>query len=101
MMRGTATSKWSPEPAGSTRNMLGREERYSAVPFFWSQHYDVSIDYVGNAASWDAIEQDGDIAAHDAARRFRKAGRTLAVATIFRGRESLAAELAIEQGQSP
>jgi len=46
----------------------------------------------------DAIEQDGDIGAHDAAR---KAGRRLAVATIFCERECLAAELAIEQGQSP
>jgi NADPH-dependent 2,4-dienoyl-CoA reductase/sulfur reductase-like enzyme/nitrite reductase/ring-hydroxylating ferredoxin subunit len=85
----------------AARNMLGRRERYSAVPFFWSQHYDVSIDYVGHAQAWDQIDQDGDIAAHDVALRFRKAGRTLAVATIFRGRESLSAELAMEQGQSP
>jgi NADPH-dependent 2,4-dienoyl-CoA reductase/sulfur reductase-like enzyme/nitrite reductase/ring-hydroxylating ferredoxin subunit len=85
----------------AARNMLGQRERYTAVPFFWSQHYDVSIDYVGHAASWDAIEQDGDIGAHDAALRFCKAGSTLAVVTIFRGRESLAAELAMEQGQSP
>ena len=83
------------------RNMLGRRERYGAVPFFWSQHYDVSIDYVGHAASWDQIDQDGDVAAHDAALRFRKGGRTLAVASIFRGQESLAAELAMEQGRSP
>jgi apoptosis-inducing factor 3 len=81
--------------------MLGRHERYTAVPFFWSQHYDLSIDYVGHAQAWDRIDQDGDIAAHDVALRFRRADRTLAVATIFRGRESLSAELAMEQGQSP
>jgi NADPH-dependent 2,4-dienoyl-CoA reductase/sulfur reductase-like enzyme len=85
----------------AARNMLGRKERYSAIPFFWSQHYDVSIDYVGHAQAWDQIDQDGDIAAHDVTLRFRKAGRTLAVATIFRGRESLAAELAMERSQSP
>jgi NADPH-dependent 2,4-dienoyl-CoA reductase/sulfur reductase-like enzyme/nitrite reductase/ring-hydroxylating ferredoxin subunit len=85
----------------AARNMLGRRERYTAVPFFWSQHYDVSIDYVGHAASWDDIEQRGDIGAHDVALRFRKAGRTLAVASIFRGRESLTAEVAMERGQSP
>jgi NADPH-dependent 2,4-dienoyl-CoA reductase/sulfur reductase-like enzyme/nitrite reductase/ring-hydroxylating ferredoxin subunit len=84
----------------AARNLLGRRERYTAVPFFWSQHYDVSIDYVGHAASWDDIEQDGDIATHDVALRFRKAGRVLAVATIFRGLESLSAERAIEKGQS-
>lgn len=85
----------------SARNMLGRRKRYAAVPFFWTQHYDVSIDYVGHAAAWDGIDQEGGIAAHDVALRFRKGGRTLAVATIFRGQESLTAELAMEQGQSP
>jgi nitrite reductase/ring-hydroxylating ferredoxin subunit len=85
----------------AARNMLGRRERYAAVPFFWSQHYDVSIDYVGHANAWDEIVQDGDPNTHDAALRFRQAGRTLAVATIFRGRESLLAEAAMERGRSP
>ena len=85
----------------AARNMLGRRERYAAVPFFWSQHYDVSIDYVGHAAVWDEIVQNGDANAHDVALRFRQAGRTLAVATIFRGGESLLAEVAMERGQSP
>jgi NADPH-dependent 2,4-dienoyl-CoA reductase/sulfur reductase-like enzyme len=85
----------------AARNMLGRRERYTAVPFFWSQHYDVSIDYVGHAAAWDEIVRDGDPNAHDTSLRFRKSGRTLAVATIFRGGESLMAEVAMEQGRSP
>ena len=85
----------------AARNMLGRRERYSAVPFFWSQHHDVSIDYVGHAAAWDEIVQNGDPNAHDVALRFRQAGRILAVATIFRGRESLLAEVAMERGRSP
>jgi NADPH-dependent 2,4-dienoyl-CoA reductase/sulfur reductase-like enzyme/nitrite reductase/ring-hydroxylating ferredoxin subunit len=85
----------------AARNMLGRRERYTAVPFFWSQHYDVSIDYVGHAAAWDEIAQDGDPNARDVALRFRRAGRTMAVATIFRGRESLLAEAAMERGESP
>ena len=48
--------------------MLGRRERYAAIPFFWSQHYDASIDYVGHAAAWDEIAQHGDVSAHDVAR---------------------------------
>ena len=74
-------------------------ERFASVPFFWTQQYDVSIDYVGHAASWDSIEQQGDPNARDVALRFRRNGRTLALATIFRGRESLEAELAMQQGQ--
>src|ERR1700731_941968 len=46
-------------------NMLGCRERYTAVPFFWSQHYDVSINYVGHAEQWDDLTIDGDIAARD------------------------------------
>jgi NADPH-dependent 2,4-dienoyl-CoA reductase/sulfur reductase-like enzyme len=85
----------------AARNMLGRRERFAAVPFFWTQHYEVRIDYVGHAARWDSIEQQGEPRAQDVVLRFRSGGRTAAVATIFRGRESLQAELAMEQGRSP
>jgi apoptosis-inducing factor 3 len=85
----------------AARNMLGRRERFIAQPFFWTQHYDISIDYVGHAASWDAIEQNGEASAYDVSLRFRKDGRTAAFATIFRGRESLQAELGMERGRSP
>ena len=83
------------------RNMLGRRELYVAVPFFWTRHYDVSIAYVGHAAKWDRIEQDGAANARNVALRFIKDGHTLAVATISRGRDSLRAELDMERGQSP
>jgi apoptosis-inducing factor 3 len=78
------------------RNMLGHRESFTAVPFFWSQHYDVPINYVGHAERWDGIEIAGDIEARDCAVRFRQGGRTLAVATIYRDRENLEAEVEME-----
>jgi NADPH-dependent 2,4-dienoyl-CoA reductase/sulfur reductase-like enzyme/nitrite reductase/ring-hydroxylating ferredoxin subunit len=78
-------------------NMLGHREAFDAVPFFWSQHYDVPINYVGHAERWDRIEVSGDIPAKDCAVRFLKDGRMLAVATIYRDRESLEAEVAMER----
>jgi NADPH-dependent 2,4-dienoyl-CoA reductase/sulfur reductase-like enzyme/nitrite reductase/ring-hydroxylating ferredoxin subunit len=84
----------------AARNMLGRAEGYRAPPFFWSQHYDISVDYVGHAERWDKIEIDGDIAAHDVTLRYRAGGRVRAVATIFRGRDSLEAEVAMERAAS-
>ena len=85
----------------AARNMLGAHEPYNVVPFFWTQQYDVAIDYVGHAASWDRIEQNGDLASRDVALRFCKGDRALAVATLSRGRASLAAEVTMEQGLSP
>ncbi|QIA24417.1 FAD-dependent oxidoreductase [Mesorhizobium sp. AA22] len=78
-------------------NMLGHREKFVAVPFFWSQHYDVPINYVGHAAQWDEIEVDGDIIAKDCLLRFKREGRALAVASIFRDIESLGAEVQMER----
>ena len=84
----------------AARNMLGRRERFDAVPFFWSQHYDVTIRYVGHAERWDAITIDGSLDKRDAIVRFVRGGKTLAVATLSRDRENLLAEVAFERGMS-
>ncbi|MEA2893588.1 MAG: hypothetical protein QOI05_4381 [Bradyrhizobium sp.] len=83
----------------AARNMLGAREAFDAVPFFWSQHYDVPINYVGHAEKWDEIAIDGDIAGKDCLLKYKRAGRVLAVASIYRDLDSLKAELAMEQGE--
>jgi apoptosis-inducing factor 3 len=77
-------------------NMLGSDEKFDAVPFFWSQHYDLTINYVGHAEQWDAAEVDGSFAAHDFSISFLRGGRVLAVATAARDATSLRAELTME-----
>ncbi|MGA2486270.1 MAG: FAD-dependent oxidoreductase [Roseiarcus sp.] len=77
-------------------NMLGRREKFAAVPFFWSQHYDVPINYVGHAEKWDELSIEGDIAGKDCLVRFKREGRTLAIASIFRDVENLQAEVEME-----
>jgi NADPH-dependent 2,4-dienoyl-CoA reductase/sulfur reductase-like enzyme len=79
-------------------NMLGQRQVFDAVPFFWSQHYDVVINYVGHAADWDCIDIDGDIAARDCFIRYKRLGALLAAASIGRDMQSLRAELALEGG---
>ena len=78
-------------------NMLGKREKYTAVPFFWSQHYDVTLNYVGHAEKWDSIETDGSLSERNCRLRYQAGGRTLAVVTISRDRDSLEAELAMER----
>jgi apoptosis-inducing factor 3 len=80
----------------AAKNMLGRRVRFDAVPFFWSQHYDTQISYVGHAEKWDAVEVAGDPAKLDCTVTYKLAGRVLAVATIGRDLESLRAEAGME-----
>jgi NADPH-dependent 2,4-dienoyl-CoA reductase/sulfur reductase-like enzyme len=79
-------------------NMLGGREEFDAVPFFWSQHYDIPINYVGHAENWDRIELEGNIGEKDCLLKFIKAGEVRAVASIFRDQASLEAELRMEKG---
>ena len=77
--------------------MLGHREEFAAVPFFWSQHYDVQINYVGHAEKWDELLVEGNIAARDCLLRFKRDSRVLAVASISRDVENLQAEVTMER----
>jgi len=80
----------------AARNMLGRKEPCTLAPFFWSQHYDVSISYVGHAEKWDRIDVEGSVAGRDARLTFLSGARRLAVVTVGRDRQSLVAEAEME-----
>jgi NADPH-dependent 2,4-dienoyl-CoA reductase/sulfur reductase-like enzyme/nitrite reductase/ring-hydroxylating ferredoxin subunit len=82
----------------AARNMLGARERFEAVPFFWSAHYDVGINYVGHASAWERTEVAGSFDERDAAVRFIAGGKTIALATIYRDRDSLKFERELERG---
>jgi apoptosis-inducing factor 3 len=85
----------------AARNILGLDQRFDAVPFFWSNHYQMSLTYVGHAERWERLEVDGSVAAQDCAVRFVGGGRVLAVVTVGRDREALEAELAMERAPVP
>ena len=78
------------------RNMIGKRELFRAVPFFWSQHYDLALNYVGHAERWDSTETEGSLEARDFKISYKAGGKVLAVLTLARDRESLEAEAAME-----
>lgn len=79
------------------RNLLGRGERFDAVPFFWTAAHDLTLQYVGHAEQWDRVEVSGSVEARDATATFWHDGRPRAVATIGRERQALLAEEALER----
>ncbi len=82
------------------RSMLGIGGPFRDAPFFWSQHYDVTISYVGHASSWDRCEVRGEFDKRDICAIYRRDARVIAVATIGRDRLSLRVEAALEQGDT-
>ena len=78
-------------------NMLGMRQPFTAVPFFWSNHYDMPIGYIGHAEKWDDIAIEGDIAGQHCILRYRRNGKVLAVASIYRDKDNLQAEIAMER----
>ena len=79
----------------AARNILGHDTPFTDPPFFWSQHYDVPINVVGNAKEWDEEIIRGEAADHDVMVGYRKEGSIQAVASIYRDLESLRAEYAL------
>jgi NADPH-dependent 2,4-dienoyl-CoA reductase/sulfur reductase-like enzyme len=84
----------------AARAMLGIGGAFRQAPFFWSQHYDVPIAYVGYASGWDSCKVQGDLKKQDVCAVYRKKGKIVAIATIGRDRLSLQVEAAFEAGDA-
>ena len=81
----------------AARNMLGRQERFDAVPFFWTEQYDFGLAYVGHAERFDEVEIDGKLVGRDCTLTYRRGGRKLAVAVVHRDLEGVRAEVEFER----
>src|SRR5438067_10308888 len=82
----------------AARNILGAHEQFVAPPFFWSNHFDMAIRYVGHGSRDNRAIVSGDLKAKDASVIFRAGDKLNAVASVGRDLENLKAELALERG---
>jgi NADPH-dependent 2,4-dienoyl-CoA reductase/sulfur reductase-like enzyme/nitrite reductase/ring-hydroxylating ferredoxin subunit len=80
----------------AAENVLGLKQRFDVVPYFWSQHYDMTVRYLGFSLPWQQVTIDGDLAAHHASIAYR-AGKTVGFASLDEDRLNLEAEVAMER----
>jgi NADPH-dependent 2,4-dienoyl-CoA reductase/sulfur reductase-like enzyme/nitrite reductase/ring-hydroxylating ferredoxin subunit len=83
----------------AARNILGASEPFITPPFFWSNHFDLHIHYVGHGSRDDRAVVSGDLKAKHASVIFRAGDKVTAVASVGRDRENLKAEVALERGE--
>ena len=83
----------------AARNILGRRETFRAVPFFWTEQYDLGIAYIGHAAGWNGADIEGQLDAktRNCTITYRRDGKKLAAAVIHRDLEGLRAEVEFER----
>lgn len=83
----------------AARSMLGRGGKPD-VPFFWSQHHDVTLAYVGHAEKFERPEVKGSLDGRDAHVVYRDGGAVKAVVTIGRDQLALDVEAALHRGDA-
>ena len=81
----------------AARNILGRRERFDAVPFFWTNQYDFGLSYIGHAEKFNSAALDGSLDQGDCSVTYRLGGQKLAVAVVQRDIPGLQAEIDFEQ----
>jgi len=84
----------------AARNILGADEAFNLPPFFWSNHFDLHIHYVGHGGGDDRSTVSGNVKAKDASVIFLAGENVTAVASIGRDVENLKAEVALERGNA-
>jgi 3-phenylpropionate/trans-cinnamate dioxygenase ferredoxin reductase subunit len=62
----------------AARNMLGKGEPYDRIPYFFSDQYDVGMEYAGHAPSYDKVVFRGDVDGREFIAFWLQGGRVLA-----------------------
>ena len=74
------------QAASVARAILGREQPYDDLPYFWSDQFGLRLQHVGHAEEWAAVEIEGDPDSFTA-RYLDGEGRPLAALLANRPRE--------------
>ena len=82
-------------------NMAGAAVEFDAVPYFWTEHYQTRLDYVGHADGFDEVIADGDIAGGEFIAYYVKSGKVVAASARKRDKQASAFLELMRLGQVP
>jgi len=81
--------------------LLGRERPFTAAPWFWSDQYDVRLQMAGLSAGHDQIVVRGAPAARKFSVFYFRGEQMIAVDTVNRAPDHIAARKLLDAGRSP
>jgi len=73
--------------SAAARNMLGENEPYGEIPWFWSDQFEHNLQYAGFHTEWDELVVRGSTEERNFVAFYRRDGRVLAAVAINRGRD--------------
>ena len=85
----------------AAKNMLGQDEPYGSVPYFWTGQVDLKLRYVGHAESWDEVIIDGDVDGAEFIAYYVEGGEVRAGAGAGRDKEMTALHHLMRQRKTP
>ena len=85
----------------AARNMAGRGVEFAGMPFFWSEQFDLFLQYVGHAESWDELIVHGDLPGRNFLAFYVKGNRVMAAAGLQHDRQLAAMAELMRQDQAP
>ena len=87
----------------AAHNLAGRQVEFAGIPFFWSEQFDLFLQYVGQAESWDKLIVHGDLAGRNFLGFSVKGNRVMAAAGLQRDRQlaAMAELMRLDQAAAP
>ena len=85
----------------STANMLGDDKTYAAIPWFWSDQYELKLQMVGFSADGDAQVLRGDMANNQFAIFYLKDGKVVAADAVNSPKEFMLCKQLVGKSADP
>lgn len=83
------------------KSLTGELTAYHAVPWFWSNQYDLRLQTVGISAGYDSMVLRGDTAARSFSVVYLKAGKVIALDCVNATKDYVQGRLFVTEGLSP